>query len=448
MRSTRKRLAEANRVEEVRRAIGAIGVAASWDLDLNRLYQRVAQDLRSIVPFDRLTITSALSTGRMKVEFVHGAPEEGFGVGDVLPERPEEPDGLRTEFRSRYLSKLTATIPAANGTLTIRAREVNRYGKDELDLLRQVVAQISPGIANAIHFEASERRVKERTVLADIGHAATSARDTREIVKTVDSSLRELMDYDHLGVVLVEESGGHAANGWIAYWSNSDLCSWNVGDSVVLDLQDWSGQEVIRGAENGPLQLGNCVLSKHRSGSRTWLQVPMMAQEQFVGVLLFSSDQPDALGQEESALLLNVSLQIAPTIRNASLSASLKREADERQAVAAIGLAANEELRLGAIYSSVADELAKILPYDRLSVTHYLPEDQQREIAFVRGIELDGFRVGDRAPAPGTSEPGPIVDNADWSSAGYDGHPFERTGQASEPVNRPARYAPRTYSAP
>ena len=90
---------------------------------------------------------------------------------------------LYAEQQGLYQSRLTVAIAACNGTLTIRSLEPGKYTPEHLDVLRQAVAQISPGIANAIMFQSSERRLRERTVLADIGLAATSTADPFRIIE-------------------------------------------------------------------------------------------------------------------------------------------------------------------------------------------------------------------------------------------------------------------------
>lgn len=405
LKLARQGLKEIRKAEEQRRAISAIGVAASWDLDLHRLYQRISQDLRSLLDFDRFTVTSALPTGRMRVEFVSGNPEEGLTEGSELPQAPADPDGLHADYAQEYGSRLTAAIPACNGTLTIRSRKADAYGGRHLELLRQVIAQISPGIANATVFQASKRQLKERTVLAEIGRAVTSEQEPQAIFAAVDRSLSQLINYDHLGVILVDNVADDIASGTVTFGSIDDLAERKLGEHIKFPLDTIKLTEVLHGAGNDPFGFGSSGKPDHR-GTRAWIQAPLVVQDRLIGLIALSSDGTSTFGPEEAALTLNVSLQIAPAIQNSVLNVSLKRLADERRTVAAIGLAANNELRLDAIYNSVADELAKVMPYDRLSITQLNPETHYRDIVFVRGIEVDGFRAGDSILILEPDEPG------------------------------------------
>ncbi len=71
--------------------------------------------------------------------------------------------------------------------------------------MRQIVAQISLGISNAIHYQESQHRVKERTALAEIGRASTHETDLDSILLIVNGALSNLMKFDHLGTILTEQ---------------------------------------------------------------------------------------------------------------------------------------------------------------------------------------------------------------------------------------------------
>ncbi|MDA0676589.1 MAG: hypothetical protein O2788_01115, partial [Chloroflexi bacterium] len=340
LRESRARLRAVSDAEELRRIISAIGVAASWDLDLSRLYQRISQDLRSIIDFDRFTVTVAQANGRMRVQFVRGEPGRGLPTGSLLPVNPREPDGLDPKFSGEYRSRMTVPVAACNGTLTLRHHEPGFYTAQDMDVLRQVVAQISPGIANAMLFRATERTVRERTTLSEIGRAVTSEMEPSAILASVDESLSQLIKYDNLGVVLTDDTG---ATGTVVYWSNTCLGQRSVGDRIRFDLSEVSLTEVVR--DDGSDAVAARIIERgDDTGSRIWLQAPLVVQDKLIGLLLMSSASEEAFDHEESALALNVSLQIAPAIQNANLNASLKRVASEQRVIAAIGLAANQDL--------------------------------------------------------------------------------------------------------
>ncbi len=390
MRRAHFQLELANTVEARRRAIAAIGMAASWDLDLDRLYQRISQDLRTVVRYDRLTITSVLSDGRMAVEFVSGDPNHGPEAGTALLSGAVEPDGIYPEHLGRYVSRLTATMPALDGTITNRRASGPDYTPEDLETLRQTVAQISPGIANAVMFRSSERRVSERTALAEIGRTATSVSDPQAIIDGVSQSLESLIDHEHLGVILADDRNRSERKGIVAHWRSATLDTWNVGEQLDIDFGAVNPGVVV--ADGMPGFVTQVPLRTSSDEAIFWLQAPLVVQEDVIGLLVVGSERAGAIDQDGVTLLLSVCLQIAPAIQNATLTARLHRQAEERRAVARIGLAATSEHDLETIYDRVGEELAEILHFDRLAISYVRSDDLDEEVVYTAG---DGRITGD-----------------------------------------------------
>ena len=186
-----------------------------------------------------------------------------------------------------------------------------------------------------------------------------------------------------------------------------------------MDLSEVSLEKVVRDDGSGAVASG-IIEASDATRNWTWLQAPLVAQEKLIGLMLMGSASDEAFDHEESALALNVSLQIAPAIQNANLNTSLKRVASEQRAIAAIGLAANQDLMLDTIYSSLANEFSQVVQFDRLAITFADPETDTHRIEFVSGIEIDGFRAGDAHGSLGIHEARIFSSRDDWDAAGAD----------------------------
>jgi hypothetical protein len=195
-----------NMAEDERRTISAIGIGANWDLDLKRIFARFSNDLTTLIDYDRLTITTARRDGRMQLEFVAGMNAPGDEIGGVVLSVIGHPDGLANPRDYGLHSQMTVPISAIDGTITIRSRDSDAYGPHHVDIMRQVVAQISPGISNATNYQESQHRVMERRALAEIGRAATHETDLDSILLVASGALSNLMKFDHKGTILTEPS--------------------------------------------------------------------------------------------------------------------------------------------------------------------------------------------------------------------------------------------------
>ncbi len=384
-----------NMAEDERRTISAIGIGANWDLDLKRIFARFSNDLTTLIDYDRLTITTARRDGRMQLEFVAGmnAPEDE--IGGVVLSVIGHPDGLVNPRDYGLHSQMTVPISAIDGTITIRSRDRDAYGPHHVDIMRQVVAQISPGISNAINYQESQHRVMERTALAEIGRAATHETDLDSILLVVSGALSNLMKFDHMGTILTEpretiDSDQETAK--VVCWSTPDLLGINVGDSVKLDGAQ-AGAGVLSASGRDPLGLAR---GSETSGSedRHWMQVPLGEQSNLLGMLIVSAPIDAILSEDEADLLQRVANQIAPAIQNARLTADLTRTLEERRVVAAIGRAASSETKMRSIFAVVAKELDTIIPFDRFLATITIPETGDLEVSYSQGVHYAGRENG------------------------------------------------------
>jgi signal transduction histidine kinase len=328
--SLNKELAALKREDEERRTIAAIGLGASWDLDIQHVYARFARDLRQLVDYDRLTITSGRPDGSVEVVFTTGADAEGTALGQLVPRGFSEADGIADPAGQGFLSKLTVPFLAVKGTLTLRSRKPDMYGADKARILRQVVAHASPGVANALLYHASNKQLAERTALAEIGRAANSAQSAGEIFPAVRQSLSQVMPFDHMGAVLCSSVKGQAR---IVHWQKDGLLGLSQGQEIEVDpvLQDIGG--AISGAQPRLLPDSAQPPSLPGDGARVWSQVPLRTGNECHGALLVSSARGIVPSEGDGLLLEQVALQIAPAIRNIELlnaERALKQELDSQ----------------------------------------------------------------------------------------------------------------------
>jgi signal transduction histidine kinase len=388
-----------NNVEDERRTISAIGIGANWDLDLNRIFARFSNDLTTLIDYDRLTITTARRDGRMQLEFVAGmrAPEDE--IGGIVVSVVGSPDGLINPRDYGLHSQMTVPISAIDGTITIRSRDHDAYTPHHVDVMRQVVAQISPGVSNAIHYQESQHRVMERTALAEIGRAATHETDLDSILMVVSGALSNLMKFDHLGTILVEQPNTEAK---VVCWSTPGLLGINVGDTVRFDgAQGSSG--VLSGRGRDPLGLGSTT-SRPDDADRLWMQVPLGEESNLLGLLVVSAPIDAVLSDDEADLLQRVANQIAPAIQNARLTADLTNALEERRVVAAIGRAASGETEMRQVFAVVAKELENVIPYDRFVASVTISEAEYLDVVYVNGMAVEGSQEGDRITQPSEDE--------------------------------------------
>ena len=385
MAYTSAQLRAREHAEEEERVIAAIGLGAGWDLDLGHVYARFANDLRSLVDYDRFTITMSRPDGQTAVEFTHGVGDGGVRVGSVVPPDSAEPDGLQHPEARGFRSCLIAPFrgPALlSGHMILRSGSAEAYGERESDLLTRVVAHVSLAVTNAHLFKATLRRVSERTALAEIGRASTAGLDMESILDEVRRPLSDLIDFDRMECALIDAQTRRTR---LTYARGVDV----PGTFAGPDAGREPGERIEPSEEY--------VEALAAAGLKSWVETPLIARERVIGLIAVRSQTESAYDEDDRLLMKQVASLVAPAVENARLYAEAQREAKERTALAAVGLAVSSDLEIQRVFTGVADELEGLFSYDRLIVL-LANQDGELEVSFVHGVPLQGMSVGDIIP--------------------------------------------------
>ncbi len=163
----------------------AIGRIISASLNIQEVYQRFAEEVGQLLPFDRITLTNVDETQQLAtVDYVWGIPVEGRNPGDAYPfsgtiaeEVVRSATGklvlidhdasIRQTFagsvsleQSGLHSHLVHPLLIHDhviGLLYLGAAEPNAYDDQSLQLAESVSNQIAGAIANAQHYAERER---------------------------------------------------------------------------------------------------------------------------------------------------------------------------------------------------------------------------------------------------------------------------------------------------
>jgi len=373
------------KAEEEERVIAAIGLGAGWDLDLGHVYARFANDLRSLVDYDRLTITMSRPDGRTTVEFIHGVGGGGVRAGSVIPPDSAEPDGLQHPDTRGFRSRLIAPFRGPgrlSGHMILRSGSPEAYGERESGLLTRVVAHVSLAVTNAHLFKATLRQVSERTALAEIGRTSTAGLDMESIFDEMRRPLSDLIGFDRMECALIDAQTGRTR---LAYAGGVDV----PGPFTGLRVGREPGERVEPSEEY--------IEALAVAGLKSWVETPLIARERVIGLIAVRSQSESAYDEDDRLLMKQVASLVAPAVENARLYAEAQREAKERTALAAVGLAVSSDLEIQRIFTGVADELAGLFSYDRLIVL-LTNQGGELTVSFVQGVPLEGMSVGDIIP--------------------------------------------------
>jgi signal transduction histidine kinase len=162
---------------EIKRSLAAISVAVSEDLELQRVFQRVSDELAVLVKYDHLALSSIENDDQEWQTF-------SIGVDFITPKRTSKQKNETDTWSGRSLGarprgKLGIAMKAAGlnslievplgtqasghiGYLTMMCSDENAYNDNDLSLVAQVAAQVTPAIQNAMSHEQALELAESR----------------------------------------------------------------------------------------------------------------------------------------------------------------------------------------------------------------------------------------------------------------------------------------------
>jgi diguanylate cyclase (GGDEF)-like protein len=205
------------------------------------------------------------------------------------------------------------------GVLSAQSFRREAYDETQIDLLTIFAAQAAIAIQNAQYFAETQRKMKQLSVLNEVARIVSSTIEIDQLLDLIYDQVRRVLPTDTYFVSLTDmerriqtiaitvDDGERFPPHEIPF--GGGLVSLVVSRRAPLLVQRLSQERQRLGVE--VIQLG-----KPRP-SESWLGVPMMTAEHFVGVLAVASYEPAAFDEGDQILLQNIASQAAIAIDNA-----------------------------------------------------------------------------------------------------------------------------------
>jgi GAF domain-containing protein/CheY-like chemotaxis protein len=426
--------------------INEIGAALAQQLDFGGVIELVGERIRSI--FDVASVAISLvdeATERMTTPYSvdNGVridwPDRDVGLGLAgVAFRTRQPVRVNTAAEAVALGALflgedgtihgasaadleeddasILIVPILVGDRLIGMIKLDRpgaYAFNDSDerLLSTIASSMGVALENARLFDETKRllgetneRAAELAVINEIGAALAKQLDLKAIVELVGTRIGEIFKNPDMFVALYD-----AENKLIHFPYYMIDGSPRTSDPLPLG----QGMTSVVIQQRRPLRLGTPEALRENGGilgyaedpTRSWLGVPVIANDQVVGVIALLSPEEHHFDDADERLLATVASSMAVALENARLFEQtnvLLLETKDRAAELAIinsvqqGLV--ERLEAQAMYELVGDKIQQIFDVDAVDIA--VVDEEAQLLRFAYSIEK-----GDRS----ADEPIPIA---------------------------------------
>ena len=336
--------------------LAEIGRIITSSLDINEVYEGFAQQVRRLIPFDRIAISIVdLESNSFTNEYVLGVFAEGREEGDrvglagtMVGHAIEYGEAvifqgdmheLERRFprmvRSGLQSVLASPILFKNevlGVLHVRSLSKNAYSGHHADLIEKVAAQIAPAIANsqlyAQHMAAeaqANRLARQNAGIAEIGRIISSSLEVEDVYAGFAEQTRNLIPFDRLSMNLILSETDDFMP---AYVFGRAVPGRGVGE--VSPLRGTLSEEVRHQrraivyhstTKDDLLNRYHGLEREYGTGLRSFLSVPLIYGDEVIGILNFRSLKMNVYTEHDAELAELIAAQVAGAIANSRLHA-------------------------------------------------------------------------------------------------------------------------------
>jgi PAS domain S-box-containing protein len=341
---------------------GTLEYFATHDVDENAWVQRYGVK------------RTVATTGLTRLTLESDAPVQIFD----LQSDPHlmQPDFARSQGLTSYLGVQLRVKEQPVGTVGIFTRKPHRFSPEEITDITSLTPHAAIAIHNAKLYENIKHAGEKAAVLREINLAITSSLDLDTQINVLLDNIARIFPTYAITLRLVnEETGifdglacrGLDENDW-EYTTPSNIHS---GYGEVVRLR--RAVKIVE-AQNDPRIHHHEFLK--RNGLVSYLGVPLVFQEEVLGVLGYFAKEPHDFKDDEIQFMTTLAEHVAIAIHNARLYAAVDKQSQELAALLDVSMAASRSLEVELMLREVVRKIAEIFDFDAVRV---LLTDEQKE---------------------------------------------------------------------
>jgi GAF domain-containing protein/CheY-like chemotaxis protein len=327
---------------------------------------------------------------------------EATEAGAYFPR--QQPGGDPPEsFAQSWLGVPIIVNEQVLGVVALADSRPNAFGENSVRLLSTLSANIGSAIQNARLYEAEQQRNNELAILSSVGEAMSRTLDVRTVSRIVGDRVRDIFDADSALIMLLDRHTDliHVVYEYDksegGYLENIEPFPLGTGLSsrVILErrplLLNTLEEELAAGAYFPP----EVIAQGSGAYGQSWVGVPIIVQDQVLGLVALSDMQPNAYNENHLRLLSTLSANIGVAIENARLYESERQRAAELATVNSVAAAVAGELDLDALIRLVGEQARALFGADIAYVALLDEAGERIDFRYTHGEDLSPIRYGE-----------------------------------------------------
>ena len=409
--------------------VGEIGRITTSTMDLDEIYDRFAEKVREVIPFDRLaidqfdetdqTITRSFETGvqlparklgttdKLSATFTYNFADTFSGI--IV--QSDDPDTIISEYptlssgaRLGLLSSLAVPLISNDkivGALHFRSFYANHYTESHKLIAESIASQIGGPLVNAQLHRTVEMQAEQQAMLAELGRIVTLSLRFEQVYDLLSEQIQKLVPFDNLSINLIDLDAGLTwrihrdktqVPGTTAPNINTGLLG-TMNREVAISQQPLLYQGRLRSELESDYPRS---LPFYDAGFRSFLTLPLFSRGQVIASLHFRSKTGDFYSERNLATSQLIATQISDAVANYGLYEEIERESEIKQCLAEIGQIISSSLNIEEVYETFADKLQSLIEYDRFSIVLFDEKRNTNATIFQYGASLPAVNYSPR----------------------------------------------------
>ncbi len=322
-----------------------------------------------------------------------------IGLSAASGEEVVSPD-VTHDPRYRYLDGLPETrsevaLPLKIeqrivGVLDIQSDRPDAFHPNDLLVLRALSDNVARAVDAAQLYTTLRRRAEQLAVVSEVSRRLTARLELEDLMQAAADLLHEHFGYPYVHLFTV-----HLNRGQIIYRAGSGARSQALTPSAdyIIPLNKPTGL-IPWVAQHGQTALINNVQEDPRyqpsplppPETASELCVPLIFDEQVVGILDIQSDQPHAFGADDRQLAEAIGDTLAVAIRNADLYRSEQWRRQVAESLREVAILLSEDVSLEQVLEAILQELRRNLPTEAAAIW-LMDEEDNFYVAAAWGVD-------------------------------------------------------------